>query len=192
MSKGLVTRVRQKCISPLLMFRYYYYYYYLHVFSGISFLPVGNVCVRKYTSVCKIYKWKSFRNYFSTDPHHQHYPFNLYFHNVSSEIIYSIWKENNFSILPHRHFYTAIVVPSLSVFLFSVFGFINVFELTEGTPKNGLLFFIRIDCVAVKNETEQRKNEEGAFLLFKMFPFADINNKRKCLRASELDKRKNW
>jgi len=94
----------------------------------------------------QIYKWKSFRNYFSTDPHHQRHPFNLYFHNVSSEIIYSIWKENNLSIYPpYHHVYTT--VSSLSVFLFSVFGFINVFELTEGTPKNGLLFFIRIEIV---------------------------------------------
>lgn len=98
-----------------------------------------------YLSV-QIYKWKSFRNYFSTYPHHQHHPFNLYFHNVSSEIIYSIWKENNLSICPsYPHFYATI--SSLSVFLFSVFGFINVFELTEGTPKNGLLFFIRIEIV---------------------------------------------
>jgi len=121
-----------------------FYYYYLHVFSGIFFLPV-HTRTRKYLSV-QIYKWKSFRNYFSTDPHHRRHPFNLYFHNVSSEIIYSIWKENNLSVYPsYHHFHTT--VSSLSVFLFSVFGFINVFELTEGTPKNGLLFFIRIEIV---------------------------------------------
>jgi len=101
----------------------------------------------KYTSVCKFTSEKALEiTSPPTRPLHQHSPFSLYFHNVSSEIIYSIWKENNLSVCPsYPHFYTAI--SSLSVFLFSVFGFINVFELTEGTPKNGLLFFIRIEIV---------------------------------------------
>lgn len=119
-----------------------FYYYYLHVFSGISFLPV-HTRTRKYTSACKFTSEKALE---ITSPPTQRHSFNLYFHSVSSEIIYSIWKENNLSAYPsYHHFYAT--VSSLSVFLFSVFGFINVFELTEGTPKNGLLFFIRIEIV---------------------------------------------
>lgn len=194
----------------------YYYYLFFYVFST-AFLPLFTLHVYAYLCV-RIYKWKSFRNYFSPTHTHTHNhpsstprrPYHLYFHITSAPSRHYLFSRKKITSSHPFPFFSAKLfqLPASSshyssaapsrLFLFSVFGFINAFELTEGTSKNGLLFFIRtyiyktleILCVCVCVvlwKTKQKDAWEGeAFPLYKMFPFADINNKRKCfaLQAS--------
>jgi len=124
-----------------------FYYYYLHVFSGISFLPV-HTRSRKYTSVCKFTSEKALE-ITSPPTYTTHTTRSTYIFITSASRLFILYgkKITSQSVPP-----TLISTPPCShspfrLFLFSVFGFINVFELTEGTPKNGLLFFIRTEIV---------------------------------------------